>query len=81
MSSSRTPRPSPRWDGWAQVPIQPLLCMHGAWLGTRPTRSRDIRVTTTRQLAQVVRSGSPVAPGEEVERATSRLLQVLRPAA
>jgi hypothetical protein len=67
-------------DGWAQVPIRSLLGVHGAWPRTRPTLG-DIRVTAARQLVQVVRCGSPVAPGEEVERATSRLLEVLRPAA
>jgi hypothetical protein len=66
-------------DGWAQVPIRSLLCLHRSWPGT-PQTLRGIRVTTARQLAQVVRSGSPVAPGE-VERATGRLLEVLRPAA
>src|SRR5512132_4129458 len=66
-------------DGWAEVPVQSLLCLHGAWRGTRPTLE-DIRVTAPRRLAQVVRSGSPVAPGE-VERATGRLLEVLQPAA
>ena len=66
-------------DGWAQVPVRPLLCVHRAWLGTRPTHG-NIRVTASRRLAQVVRSGSLVARGE-VERTTSRLLEVLRPAA
>jgi hypothetical protein len=66
-------------DGWAQVPIRPLLCVHGPWPRTLPALG-DIRVTAPRRLARVVRSGSPVAPGE-VERATGRLLEVLRPAA
>jgi hypothetical protein len=66
-------------DGWAEVPVQSLLCLHGAWRGTQPTLE-DIRVTAPRRLAQVVRSGSPVAPGE-VERAAGRLLEVLQPAA
>lgn len=66
-------------DGWAQMPIRPLLCVHRAWLGTRPTL-RDIRVTAPLRLAQVISSGSPMAPGE-AERATGRLLEVLRSAA
>jgi Nuclease-related domain len=66
-------------DGWAQVPVQPLLCVHRSRPRTAPTLE-GIRVTAPRQLAQVVCSSSPVAPGE-VERATSRLLEVLGPAA
>lgn len=66
-------------EGWAQLPIQPLLCGRRARLRTRATHS-DIQVTTPRQLTQVVRSGSPVAPAQ-VEQATDRLLEVLRPAA
>jgi hypothetical protein len=66
-------------DGWARVPVWPLLCVRGSWPRTLAAR-RDIRVTASRRLAQVVCSGSPVAPGE-VERAAGRLLEVLRPAA
>jgi hypothetical protein len=66
-------------DGWARVPVRPLLCVHGSWPRTLPAR-RSTRVTASRRLAQVVRSGSPVAPGE-VDRASGRLLEVLRPAA
>ena len=65
--------------GLAQVPVRPLLCLHRSWARTRQTLG-DIRVTAPRQLAQVVRSGSPVAP-DELQRATGRLLEVLRPAA
>ena len=66
-------------DGWARVPVRPLLCVHGSWPRILPAR-RGTRITASRRLAQVVRSGSPVAPGE-VERASGRLLEVLRPAA
>jgi hypothetical protein len=66
-------------DGWSQVPVRPLLYVHRAWLGTRPTHG-NIQVTACRRLAQVVRSGSPVAPCE-VGRTTGRLLEMLRPAA
>jgi hypothetical protein len=66
-------------DGWAQVPVRPLLCLHGFRPRTWPRRE-GIRVTAPRQLAQVVRFGSPVA-SDEVKRATGRLLEALRPAA
>jgi hypothetical protein len=65
--------------GRAQVPVRPLLCVHRSWLRT-PRTLRGIGVLAPRQLAQVVRSGSPVAH-DEVEWATGRLLEVLRPAA
>lgn len=66
-------------DGWTQVPVGALLCVHRAWPGTPPTLG-GIRVPASRRLANVVRSGSPVAPGE-VDRTADRLLEVLRPAA
>jgi len=65
--------------GRAQVPIRPLLCVHRSWPRT-PRTLGGIGVLAPRQLAQVVRSGSPVAPAE-VKHATDRLLEVLRPAA
>jgi Nuclease-related domain len=66
-------------DGGAGIPVRGILCRQGGWSG--PQRSlQDIWVVAPRQLADVVRHGSKLAPGE-VELATARLLEVLRPAA
>jgi len=66
--------------GWAQVPVRALLCVHGAWSGTGQML-HDVRVTAPRQLADAIQGrGAPLPPGE-VEGATARLIQVLRPAA
>jgi hypothetical protein len=53
--------------GVARVPVRPLLCAHRPW--SVPPR-----------LPDDVRSGQ-AAPPDEVERATGRLLGLLRPAA
>jgi hypothetical protein len=66
-------------DGWGQVPVRTLLCVHGAWSGTG-RMLHDVRVTAPRQLADAIQGDAPLPPGE-FERATARLLQVLRPAA
>jgi hypothetical protein len=66
-------------DGWARVPVRPLLCVHSRWPGS-PRSFQGGRVADPRQLVEVVRSGSSVA-SDEVERAAARLLEVLRPAA
>lgn len=64
----------------ASIPVRALLCVHGAiWPGGR----RSLEGTTPvslRRLAEVVRRGSPLPP-REVELATARALEVLRPAA
>jgi nuclease-like protein len=66
-------------EGSAGIPVRGVLCRQGGWSG--PPRSlRGIWVAAPGQLADVVRHGSTVAPGE-VELATARLLEVLRPAA
>jgi hypothetical protein len=61
------------------IPVRPLLCVHGRrWPGVR--RSVDgVTVVTPWQLADVIRQGSPLPP-RDVERATIRALEVLRPA-
>ena len=66
-------------DSLDRVAVQPLLCVYGRW----PASTRSFhggRVAGPRQLAKVVRSGSPVA-ADEVERAAARALELLRPAA
>jgi Nuclease-related domain len=66
-------------DGLAEVPVRSLLCLHGAWLGTLTTLNGSW-LAGPRRLADLLRSGSKVAPAD-VELATARLLKVLRPAA
>ena len=67
--------------GDAQVPVRPLLCVHGA--GGRLVRPRpvvgDVRVASPRELPGIVRGGLR-AREDEVELAIDRLLEVLRPA-
>jgi hypothetical protein len=65
--------------GWARVPVRALLCVHGRW-SVPPRPSADIGVATPDRLPEVVRDG-PTAQPTDLELATSRLLQALRPAA
>ena len=66
--------------GDAQVPVRPLLCVHGAGgrLVRRPVAG-DVRVASPRELPGIVRGGLR-AREDEVELAIDRLLEVLRPA-
>jgi hypothetical protein len=66
-------------DGGAGIPVRAVLCLQGGW-SVPPRVLQGIRVAAPRQLADVVRHGSTVAPWE-VELASARLLEVLRPAA
>jgi|GEM_PF-1156764 len=66
-------------DGDAEIPVRGVLCLQGGWPGSQRSL-QDIDVAAPQQLADVVRHGSKVALGE-VELATARLLEVLRPAA
>jgi hypothetical protein len=66
-------------EGWARVPVRPLLCVHSPW-SVAPQTDDGLRVAALGQLHGVVRSG-PTNPPVEIERATDRLLEVLRPAA
>jgi hypothetical protein len=82
------PRPDLRWkvDAVADslagtgIPVQPLLCLHAAI--RRPGRRfvHGILLVSLRRLPDVVRRGSRVHT-VEVERASARALEVLRPAA
>jgi Nuclease-related domain len=66
--------------GDASFPVRPLLCVHGAiWPGSGRS-VEGITLVTLRQLAGVVRQGSPPLPPPNVQRATARALEVLRPA-
>jgi hypothetical protein len=64
---------------WAKVPVRALLCVHSPW-SVSPQTSGGLRVAALGQLPGIVRSGPATPPGE-LEQATSRLLEVLRPAA
>jgi nuclease-like protein len=66
-------------DGWAEVPVRSVLCLHGPWLGTLTTLNGSW-LAGPRRLANLLRSGSKVASAD-VELAAARLLKVLRPAA
>ena len=65
-------------DGPDRVPVRPLLCVHGPW----PASTRSFpggRTAGPRQLAKLLRSEPPLA-ADQVQRATTRALQLLRPA-
>jgi hypothetical protein len=60
--------------------VRPLLCVHG---GMRQAGRRSVEstpVATPQRLADVVREGAPLEPGD-VQRVTAHALEVLRPAA
>jgi hypothetical protein len=65
--------------GRAWVPVRALLCAHSRW-SAPPQTADSVRVASPGQLADVVRAGRR-APVGDLERATSRLLEILRPAA
>jgi Nuclease-related domain len=67
--------------GDAQVPVRPLLCVHGRGgrLAGPPPVVGDVRVAHPRELPDIVRRGVR-AREDEVELAIDRLLEVLRPA-
>jgi Nuclease-related domain len=67
-------------DGSGLLPVRPLLCVHNRWGGPRSIPGARIRIATRRQFPTVLRGGDEVAP-PDMERATLRLLEVLRPAA
>jgi Nuclease-related domain len=64
----------------AGIPVRPLLCVHGGMRLRGDRVVEGIRLTALGQLPAVVRQGSRVRPSE-VERATARALELLRPAA
>ena len=59
--------------------VRPLLCTHGRLRPAGRRLVQEIPVAGPRQLADVVRHGSRVQRSE-VEQATARALEVLRPA-
>ena len=66
-------------EGWARVPVRALLCVHSPWPLT-PRAADGVGVAAPGQLSGVVRSG-PAGSAEDLEQATTRLLEVLRPVA
>ncbi len=67
--------------GGAATSIRPLLCVHSRLpLGMSRLARHGVQMAVPRQLAGMVRGGSKLPP-EEVERITSRAIEVLRPAA
>jgi Nuclease-related domain len=77
---SRTHALAEALDGWARVPVRPLLCVHGRW-SRRVSRSfLPIRVAPLGQLPDAIGAG-PMATPDQVELASARLLERLRPAA
>jgi hypothetical protein len=61
------------------IPVRPLLCIHGGTLPQARRSVEQVQVVTHRQLAGIIRHGSPVPPSD-VEQATARALELLRPA-
>jgi hypothetical protein len=62
------------------IPVRPLLCVHGGgWPGSRRP-IEGVMVATPRHLEHLLRRPRP-HEARDVERATARLLEVLRPAA
>jgi hypothetical protein len=82
------PLPELRWEAAAiadilasgsRIPVRPLLCIHGGALPQAHRSVEPVKVATHRQLAETVRHGSPQQPSD-VEHATARALELLRPA-
>jgi hypothetical protein len=59
------------------LPVRPLLCLPVGRLAGRSVEG--VTVATTRRLADVIRQGAPL-PASAVEQATTRALELLRPA-
>jgi hypothetical protein len=83
------PLPELRWQaaaiadtlaGGVAIPVRPLLCVPGGWPAGHLSME-GVTVATTRQLAEVIRQSSPPLQASDVERATTRALELLRPAA
>jgi hypothetical protein len=59
------------------LPVRPLLCVPGGRLAGRSVEG--VTVATTQQLVKVIEHGAPL-PAGDVDRATTRALELLRPA-
>jgi hypothetical protein len=60
------------------LPVRPLLCVPVGRLADSQS-AEDVTVATTRRLVDVIRQGAPL-PASDVEQATTRALELLRPA-
>ena len=66
--------------GDPSIPVRPLLCVYpGRWSRSR-RRVEGVPTATSRQLGNILRHAS-CQPSKDVERATERLLDMVRPAA
>jgi hypothetical protein len=65
--------------GATTMPVRALLCAHGWTRRAARWSVQDVQVATLSQLVEVVSGGSRVRRGE-VDQATARALEVLRPA-
>jgi hypothetical protein len=63
---------------WVLLPVRPLLCVPVGRLADSQS-VEDVTVATTRRLVDVIRQGAPL-PASDVEQATTRALELLRPA-
>jgi hypothetical protein len=61
------------------IPVRPLLCIHGGPLPQADRSVEGIQVVTHRQVAEIIRHGPRLQP-KDVEHATARALELLRPA-
>ena len=59
------------------LPVRPLLCVPGGRLAGRSVEG--VTVATTQQLVKIIEHGAPL-PAGAVDRATTRALELLRPA-
>jgi hypothetical protein len=64
--------------GGVLLAVRPLLCVPGGRLADSQSAA-GVTVATTRRLVDVICQGAPLAAGE-VDRATTRALELLRPA-
>ena len=60
------------------LPVRPLLCVPGGRLADSQS-AEGVTVATTRRLVDVIGQGPPL-PASDVEQATTRALELLRPA-
>jgi hypothetical protein len=60
------------------LPVRPLLCVPSGRLADSQS-AEDVTVATTQQLVEIIRQGAPL-PADDVDRATTRALALLRPA-
>jgi hypothetical protein len=65
--------------GGSLIPVPPLLCIHGGALPQADRSVEGVQVVTHRQVAEIIRQGSRLQP-KDVEHATARALELLRPA-